>query len=248
MNKLFKLFAAASVFAFIACSSDSSSDNPANAENPTSEYHAAINPSQCDLATQKLPASSLVWQPSFTGCEVAQAFELTELQAFDQQLLEGGFNKRAITTESFIYNHIDYDFASKTVIGDTLTFAYAMGFFSGNFTSGSRAMSDKEIQTFALQEVCPTLPEDFVAMCSNFAKSGIDKEFRISTKMNHFSDFEQAFAARGWSCTSKPGMYAAMRYYTCNTVFEGKSYTFTSMMDDQGEGVTVFRFVIKYNG
>ena len=42
------------------------------------------NASKCDMATQKLPASSLAWQPTFGGgCEVTQLFALNELEKFD---------------------------------------------------------------------------------------------------------------------------------------------------------------------
>ena len=74
---------------FAACSDSGNDGNPAQSGEGGNPQQA--NASQCDLATAKLPASALAWQPTFAGgCEVTQQFPLAELQALDQQLIAMG--------------------------------------------------------------------------------------------------------------------------------------------------------------
>ena len=130
---------------FAACGSDSNDEaNPAQpggisqpcADGSCAGQPSGANASLCDLATQKLPASSLAWQPTFAGgCEVVQQFPLAELQVLDQQLVSMGYEKNALTQESYIYSLNINDFNNLMVYSDTLRFTYASEFFSGNFNA-----------------------------------------------------------------------------------------------------------------
>ena len=79
-----KMFVALGVVlaSLMACSESDSggSTQPCIDASCTSQQQTSKNnASKCDLATQKLPASSLAWQPTFAGgCEVVQQFPLAD--------------------------------------------------------------------------------------------------------------------------------------------------------------------------
>ena len=192
----------------------------------------ASNASLCDLATQKLPASSLAWQPTFAGgCEVVQQFPLAELQAFDLQLVSMGYEKNALTQESYIYSLNINDFNNLMVYSDTLRFTYASEFFSGNFNATARAMSENEIQKLALLEACPTLlPAGYLYPdfdpCIGVATS-ISKKWSGNHVItyNTVAKLSQAFSSLGWNCTSKEASGYGYTDFTCTASLEGKKYT-----------------------
>ena len=178
-----KMFVALGVVlaSLMACSESDSggSTQPCIDASCTSQQQTSKNnASQCELATQKLPASSLAWQPTFAGgCEVVQQFPLAELQVLDQQLVSMGYEKNALTQESYIYSLNINDFNNLMVYSDTLRFTYASEFFSGNFNATARAMSENEIQKLALLEACPTLlPAGY--LCPDF-----DPCIRVATSI-----------------------------------------------------------------
>ena len=256
-KKLFSsIFACMLIFA--ACSSDSSSSSPESNTNPSNEEinntnneetpSTITNASQCDLATTKLPASTLAWQSTFAGgCEVTQAFALEELQSFDQQLIALGYIKNALTQESYIYSLNKNDFDNLMVYNDTLRFTYATGFFSGNFDASERPMSESEVQTIAILEACSSLlPENFFEtdICSNVAKSGQEWTGTKSIKYNTESALVQALAGLGWSCTTKAA-FGSTTDFTCSATFEGKSYTLTANTNNSG---ALLKLNIKYKG
>lgn len=229
---------------FAACGSDSNDEtNPAQpggisqpcADGSCAGQPSGANASLCDLATQKLPASSLAWQPTFAGgCEVVQQFPLAELQVLDQQLVSMGYEKKALTQESYIYSLNQNDFTNLMVYSDTLRFTYASEFFSGNFDATVRAMTENEIQKLALLEACPTLlPAGYLYPdfdpCTSVAKS-----ISMSWSGNHVITYNtvakltQAFTSLGWKCSSKDAsVYGVYGYtdFTCSATLDGKKYT-----------------------
>lgn len=103
------------------------------------------NASQCDLATKRLPASALAWTPTFAGgCEVLQEFALADLQALDAELLEMGYFKQSLSAESYKYVLDDWSKEEGLAFKDTLAFVYAMGTFTGTFSSASRDLTKAE--------------------------------------------------------------------------------------------------------
>jgi hypothetical protein len=103
------------------------------------------NASQCDLATKRLPASALAWTPTFAGgCEVLQEFALADLQALDEELLDMGYFKQSLSAESYKYVLDDWSKEEGLAFKDTLAFVYAMGTFTGTFSSASRALTKAE--------------------------------------------------------------------------------------------------------
>lgn len=103
------------------------------------------NASQCDLATKRLPASALAWTPTFAGgCEVLQEFALADLQALDAELLDMGYEKKSLSAESYKYVLDDWSKEEGLAFKDTLAFVYAMGTFTGTFSSASRDLTKAE--------------------------------------------------------------------------------------------------------
>ena len=103
------------------------------------------NASQCDLATKRLPASALAWTPTFAGgCEVLQEFALADLQALDEELLDMGYFKQSLSAESYKYVLDDWSKEEGLAFKDTLAFVYAMGTFTGTFSSASRDLTKAE--------------------------------------------------------------------------------------------------------
>lgn len=226
---------------FAACGSDSNDEaNPAQpggisqpcADGSCAGQPSGANASLCDLATQKLPASSLAWQPTFAGgCEVVQQFPLAELQVLDQQLVSMGYEKNALTQESYIYSLNINDFNNLMVYSDTLRFTYASEFFSGNFNATARAMSENEIQKLALLEACPTLlPAGYLYPdfdpCIGVATS-ISKKWSGNHVItyNTVAKLSQAFSSLGWNCTSKEASGYGYTDFTCSATLDGKKYT-----------------------
>lgn len=222
-----------SIFFLMACS-ESNSDGGVTQPSDGGVTQTS-NPSKCDLATQNLPASSLAWQPSFAGCEVAQQFRLEELQTFDQLLISMGYQKNALTQESYIYSLNRNDFDKLITYNDTLRFTYAAGFFSGNFNAAERVMTEDEIQRFAVLEACPTLmPSGFLYEnfdpCTSLARvvSTGDKSWSGSQQINYSTAaaLKQAFSSLGWKCTTKEENYGTN--FNCSASFNGRNYTMTA--------------------
>lgn len=239
---------------FAACSDSGNDGNPAQSGeggNPQQDVPPA-NASQCDLATAKLPASALAWQPTFAGgCEVTQQFPLAELQALDQQLIAMGYEKKALTQESYIYSLNNNDFDNMKVYNDTLRFTYASEFFSGNFDAAERAMTQDEVQKLAILDACPTLlPAGFLYAsfdpCVSVANSS-NKEWKGSHAMNYetVASLTQALSGLGWSCTSTPVAGFGYTEINCSASLEGKNYT---MRMDQTQSGNLITVVIKYTG
>ena len=92
MKKMFAVFGV--VLAFLVACSGSDSGGATQPCNDASCLNSKNNASKCDLATQKLPASSLAWQPTLSGgCEAQQQIALDEMLKFDTLLIESGFQK-----------------------------------------------------------------------------------------------------------------------------------------------------------
>ena len=103
--------------------------------------------SKCDLATQKLPASSLAWQPTFSGgCEAQQQIALDEMLKFDTLLIAAGFQKEELVQESYRYVRETPDYTTLVAVNDTLAFTYMMGTFVGNFHSVTSPLDEKVLQ------------------------------------------------------------------------------------------------------
>jgi hypothetical protein len=243
---------AAAMF-FAACSDSSDSGNPAQSgeENNPQQDVPPANASQCDLATAKLPASSLAWQPTFAGgCEVTQQFPLAELQALDQQLIAMGYEKKALTQESYIYSLNNNDFDNMKVYNDTLRFTYASEFFSGNFNAAERAMTQDEVYKLAILDACPTLlPAGFLYEnfnpCLTVATYNKEWTGTNNSKYGTAASLTQALGGLGWSCSSTP---VAGRGYTsidCSASLEGKKYTL--LIDQRQDGI-ILTVLIKYTG
>jgi hypothetical protein len=238
------------VLFFAACSDSGNDGNPAQSGEGGNSQQA--NASQCDLATAKLPASALAWQPTFAGgCEVTQQFPLADLQALDQQLIAMGYEKKALTQESYIYSLNNNDFDNMKVYNDTLRFTYASEFFSGNFDAAERAMTQDEVQKLAILDACPTLlPAGFLYAsfdpCVSVANSS-NKEWKGSHAMNYetVASLTQALSGLGWSCTTTPVAGFGYTEINCSASLEGKKYT---MRMDQTQSGNLITVVIKYTG
>lgn len=231
---------AAAILVFSACSSDSDSGSGTSANNSSGKNNA----SQCDMATARLPASSLAWQPTFAGgCEVTQQFPLDELNALDQQIVAMGFVKNAITQESYVYTYNYKDYDNLIAYNDTLRFTYAAGFFSGNFISAQQTITQEEIQKeqealnkeFML-ESCPTLlPEKTFDkdLCTEYVKTENPSTIIYTGKSD--KKILQALTNVGWTCESSKRNRGAK--YQCKRDYNGKSCSLSMITDDPDEAI-----------
>ena len=197
------------------------------------------NASKCDLATQKLPASSLAWQPTFSGgCEVQQQIALDDLQKFDALLIANSFLKEELTQESYRYVRKVPDYDAVATINDTLTFTYTMGTFAGNFSSKTCAWDDKDLQNYFVTSACPVLlPSslfDGYNVCNR--KEGNHKEdgFVYVLDLNDAKMTATSFASLstnlkniGWICTSKPDAVRKIEDIACSLTYLSQSYSLT---------------------
>lgn len=146
--------AAGTVTVVYVKSGDGSSNNGDSGSGKT-------NASTCDLATQSLPASQLAWQPTFAGgCEVAQEFALADLQTLDDELIEAGFEKNALSDESYRYTRLRLDAAAyhELAYRDTLAFTYTMGTFVGTFKNAELPLGD--VGYIVVNYLTPFIPEE----------------------------------------------------------------------------------------
>lgn len=217
------------LLALTACSSDS--------ESTGSNSPSSANASQCPLATEKLPASNLAWQPNFAGgCEVVQQIELADLQAFDQQLIALGYNKKSLSTEAYMYTLNTKDYNNQTASNDTLSFTYASSFISATFSSSTRTLTPDEVKSELLNASCKELlPENIFNVNINFCNfqtsKGISWDRGASTSYKTDTELNNILTQYGWTCktsqkTESNGVYTS--YYTtfnCTANIEGNTFS-----------------------
>ena len=214
----------------MACSE---SDSNGGVTQPST---SAITPnaSKCDLATQRLPASSLAWQPTFSGgCEVQQQIALDDLQKFDALLIANSFLKEELTQESYRYVRKVPDYDAVATINDTLTFTYTMGTFAGNFSSKTCAWDDKDLQNYFVTSACPVLlPSslfDGYNVC-NHKEDGFVYVLDLNdAKMTatSFASLSTNLKNIGWICTSKPDAVWNIEDIACSLTYLSQSYSLT---------------------
>ena len=192
------------------------------------------NASKCDLATQKLPASSLAWQPTFSGgCEVQQQIALDDLQKFDALLIANSFLKEELTQESYRYVRKVPDYDAVATINDTLTFTYTMGTFAGNFSSKTSAWDDKDLQNYFVTSACPVLlPSslfDGYNVCNRKEDGFVhvvlldDDEMTATSLASLLTNLKNI----GWICTSKPDAVETVEDIACSLTYVSQSYSLT---------------------
>lgn len=230
------------LFLLAACSSGDSGSGDSNPQGATSAEDDAkqkvksstANSSKCDKATDRLPASKLEWQPTFAGgCEVAQQFELADLQTFDGNLAILGFEKKALSEESYKYVVEDCDLVTQQVFRDTLTFVYSMGVFSGKFNSEARPFTDAEkvrqklfdvYQVLIKEEAMGNPPMSFVTSKIVDLTDNSD-QLNMSGKMVYtIATFKDKLGATGWACSVKD---VSRNMVKCEQQYEGVTYYFT---------------------
>lgn len=201
---------------FGGCSGDSS-DNPASCTtgNCSTGQSSIANASNCPLATQRLPASPIAWQPTLGGsCEAAQMLELADLESLTNQLKASGWIEKQQMQGMYSYTNELMDVPSGTVTRDTLMFTYTMGGFAGTFRSTTAPFSDREKTTYLVAAYCPILlPPSFFDgkdVCATWgnnkrsAKTNDGREYRyfdefvIKTNVSTFKD--KLLRSTGWSC------------------------------------------------
>lgn len=221
--------------ALVACSSDSNGTGP-DVSGSGSGKKSSKNASQCDLATDRLPASSLEWKPTFAGgCEVVQPFELTELQAMDEELLSMGYQKTSLTAESYKYLYDGYDIEKAKAYKDTLTFVYALGTFSGQFSSASRDFTDAEKTRVVLfnaylelftEELLGIKPMILIENGGSKVVDPLDKSdyLMLFGKMAYTKvAFKNRIIENGWTCTLKN---VSKDMFSCQKTYNGADYYF----------------------
>ena len=253
---------AAAILVFSACSSDSDSGSGTSANNSSGKNNA----SQCDIATARLPASSLAWQPTFAGgCEVTQQFPLDELNALDQQIVAMGFEKNAITQESYIYTYNYKDYDNLVTYNDTLRFTYAAGFFSGNFFSEQQAITQEELnklqeeanKAFLLEACAALLPAGTLNggshdECTEYVETGKSRPSSYGASNYKDKEFSQIMTNHGWTCYKSANGRGTK--YKCNQNYNGKNCTTSFTTDDlypslnqnlaeYNVSITVFTFI-----
>lgn len=242
MKKIWGFGIVAVFLAFSACSSDSDNGTGTSANN--SGTSKGKNASQCDMATSRLPATSLAWQPMFGGgCEVTQQFPLDELNALDQQIVAMGYVKKSLSQESYIYTFNFKDYDNLITYNDTLRFTYAAGFFSGNFNSDQQVISQEELallqaeadKAFLLEACAALLPPGTLTgssydECADYVKTGTKRPKSAGASTHTDKEFDQIMHNHGWTCeTSASGRGSSFR---CKQDYNGKSCTASFVTDD----------------
>lgn len=226
----------AAVVAMTACSESSSSGGGATQpcadascanlpQNPNDPFgnSQVSNASKCDLATQKLPASSLAWQPTFSGgCEVSQQIALDELLKFDTLLIAAGYEKKELTQSSYRYTLETPNIETATSINDTLEFTYMQGTFAGFFRSATSAIDKVTMKKILVKQACPSLiPEtvfekDVCISVDNKGEIAPESFLILKEASSLLSDLKNY----GWICEIENGML-----YTCNVNHNGNLYS-----------------------
>ena len=204
------------------CADASCANLPQNPNDPFDNSQAS-NASKCDLATQKLPASSLAWQPTFSGgCEVSQQIALDELLKFDTLLIAAGYEKEELTQSSYRYTLETPNVETATSINDTLEFTYMQGTFAGFFRSATNAIDKITMKKILAEQACPSLIPATVFeadVCDPVDYTGViaPEYFLISKEASLIVSDLNSY---GWVCDIKNGML-----YTCNANYNGNLYT-----------------------
>lgn len=227
-----KMFVALGVVlaSLMACSESDSggSTQPCVDASCTSQQQTSKNnASQCELATQKLPASSLAWQPTFSGgCEVQQQIALDEMLKFDTLLIAGGFQKEELVQESYRYVRETPDYTTLVAVNDTLAFTYMMGTFVGNFHSVTSPLDEKVLQERFVTLACPVLlPPDALAsdiwagadLCTISNKNGFVYMSSLMTSKS-LNVVKNDLAKYGWSCLGTD-------LVICSATYDSQNYT-----------------------
>ena len=204
------------------CADASCANLPQNPNDPFDNSQAS-NASKCDLATQKLPASSLAWQPTFGGgCEVSQQIALDELQMFDTWLIAAGYEKKELTQGSYRYTLETPNVETATSINDTLEFTYMQGTFAGFFRSATNPIDKVTMKKILVKQACPSLIPEIVFekdVCVSVDYNGkIAPESFLALKdaASILSDLKNY----GWMCDIQNGML-----YTCSVNHNGNQYS-----------------------
>lgn len=204
----------------IACSESPSSGGGADSPLGNSQY---ANASQCELATQRLPPSSLAWQPSFSGgCEVSQLIAVADLQKFDTLLIAKGYEKKELVQGSYRYTLETPNIETATSINDTLEFTYMQGTFAGFFRSATSAIDKVTMKKILVKQACPSLiPEtvfekDVCISVDNKGEIAPESFLILKEASSLLSDLKNY----GWTCNIENGML-----YTCNVNYNGNLYS-----------------------
>ena len=210
----------AAVVAMIACSESPSSGGGADSPLGNSQY---ANASQCELATQRLPPSSLAWQPSFSGgCEVSQLIAVADLQKFDTLLIAKGYEKKELVQGSYRYTLETPNVETATSINDTLEFTYMQGTFAGFFRSATSAIDKVTMKKILVKQACPSLiPEtvfekDVCISVDNKGEIAPESFLILKEASSLLSDLKNY----GWICEIENSML-----YTCNVNHNGNLYS-----------------------
>ena len=209
-----------SLAVLMACSE---SDSNGGVTQPSSGT-ITPNASKCDLATQKLPASSLAWQTTFGGgCEVTQQFALNELEKFDTLLIAAGYQKKELTQGTYRYVLETLNVETTSSTNDTLEFSYLQGTFAGFFRSATNQITKQALKIALTTQACPVLiPE------SLFGKQVCGKADNLGTitvASFYYTPKDEAKLASdlnssGWICN-----VASASSYTCTANYGGNSYS-----------------------
>lgn len=208
------------------CADASCANLPQNPNDPFDNSQVS-NASKCDLATQKLPASSLAWQPTFSGgCEAQQQIALDEMLKFDTLLIAAGFQKEELVQESYRYVRETPDYTTLVAVNDTLAFTYMMGTFVGNFHSVTSPLDEKVLQERFVTPACPVLlPPDALAsdiwagadLCTISNKNGFVYMSSLMTSKS-LNVVKNDLAKYGWSCIGTASV-------TCSATYDSQNYT-----------------------
>lgn len=210
----------ATMVAMTACSESPSSGGGADSPLGNSQY---ANASQCELATQRLPPSSLAWQPSFSGgCEVSQLIAVADLQKFDTLLIAKGYEKKELVQGSYRYTLETPNVETATSINDTLEFTYMQGTFAGFFRSATSAIDKVTMKKILVKQACPSLiPEtvfekDVCISVDNKGEIAPESFLILKEASSLLSDLKNY----GWICEIENSML-----YTCNVNHNGNLYS-----------------------
>ena len=237
MKKMFAVFGV--VLAFLVACSGSDSGGATQPCNDASCLNSKNNASKCDLATQKLPTSSLAWQPTLSGgCEAQQQIALDEMLKFDTLLIASGFQKEELVQESYRYVRDASDYTTFISVNDTLTFTYTMGTFVGNFRSVTAPMSDRDLQKKFVTSACPVLlPPEALSrnkVCSSVTENGIVFVNSVSTYKS-LDEIESDLAKYGWSCLGTD-------LVICSATYDSQNYTLSFRVGVSGPVDLVFKW------
>ncbi len=210
--------------------------NPGGPNSSGNPNASVPNASQCDLATKRLPASSLAWQPTFAGgCEVLQEFALADLQTLDQQLQDLGFEKKSLSAESYKYLRADWSFEEAKEYKDTLAFVYAMGTFTGTFSSGSRELTSAEKTRINLYNAYTAIvtadllgddPLPYIAQSKLIEPYDKSEYLYVYGRMPFTrAAFKDKMTNAGWTCSVSSSI-------SCKKAYDGTTYHFIYYIND----------------